>query len=299
MMTPAIETRSLTKRFGRTTALDSVTLTVPAGSIAGLIGRNGSGKTTLLYHLTGQYLPTTGGAFTLGTPCGRLSAAELARVGVVYQATRLLEWMTVRQHLRYVGSFYARWDHAREARLLADLDLDPNQVVAALSPGNVQKLALLLAIGHHPDLLLLDEPASGLDPVAREQVWDLLLDIVRQEGTTLVISSHILRDVERLVDRIVCLEAGRLTASRALDDLEEEFAEWIVTRTAGQLPEHYGERFIVKQETTSDRARLVVRTSAADAAGFRSRYGVEIEVRPLNLESLFPILIGDTPSWRA
>jgi ABC-2 type transport system ATP-binding protein len=207
--------------------------------------------------------------------------------------------MTVRQHLRYVGSFYARWDRAREARLLSDLDLDPNQVVAALSPGNAQKLALLLAIGHHPDLLLLDEPASGLDPIAREQVWDLLLDIVRQEGTTLVISSHVLRDVERLVDWIVCLESGRLTANRPLDDLEEAFAEWIVTRAAGHLPERYDEPFIVKQETTSTRARLVIRADRADAAAFIARYGVEIDVRPLNLESLFPILIGDVPSWPA
>ena len=291
-MTSAFETRALTKRFGTVTALDHVTLAVPEGSVAGLVGRNGGGKTTLLHHVTGFAVPTEGDCVTLGTSATRLGAAELGRIGVVHQEGRLLEWMTVRQHLRYVASFYTTWDRTREDRLVEALDLDPEAVVATLSPGNLQKVAVILAVGHHPSLLLLDEPTAGLDPIAREALLEVLLDLAREDGTTIVISSHLLHDVERVVDWLVCLEKGRLMENASLDDLKEVFAEWIVTTVDRALPDRFEEPFIVRQDVTKHQARLAVRNAADRSESFARRHGVAVESRPLNLDALFPLLIG-------
>ena len=292
-MNHAVETRDLSKRFGSVMALDRVTVAVPRGSIAGLIGRNGSGKTTLLHHWTGLLLPGSGESLTLGSPSGRLGAAELARIGVVHQEGRFLEWMTVYQHLRYVASFYPRWDRALEDRLLLELDLDPGKRVVTLSPGSAQKLALILAVGHHPDLLLLDEPASGLDPIAREQLLAFLLERVRDDGTTVLVSSHVLRDVERLVDWVVCLEGGLLRESAPLDDLKESFAEWVVSRPDRPLESPYTEPYVLRQDVNRHRGRLLVRAPSETAQAFAARHEVEVEVRPLNLEEMFPLLVEE------
>ena len=123
-MKHAFEVRNLTKQLGKTTALDDVSLSIPEQSVVGLIGRNGAGKTTLLRHLAGLYLPTSGECFTLRCPSGDLGHEELSRIGVVQQEGSLLDWMTVEQHLRYVSSFYKRWDRQLQERLLRELELD-------------------------------------------------------------------------------------------------------------------------------------------------------------------------------
>ena len=291
-MTHVVETHDLTKQFGSVTALDRVTTGLSAGSVVGLVGRNGSGKTTLLNHVTGLALPTTGRCLTLGVPASELGARELSRLGVVHQNPRLLTWMTVRQHLHYVASFYARWDRDRQERLLRMLDLDAEAVVATLSPGNLQKLAVMIAVGHHPDLLLLDEPASGLDPVARDALLELLIELAREDGTTIVVSSHQLHDIERIVDWVVCLEKGQLRANAPLDELTEAFGEWIVTSVNGPLPAPFGEPFILRQDLSERQARLVVRDAGGQLESFSARHHVSVEPRPMNLESMFPFLIA-------
>jgi ABC-2 type transport system ATP-binding protein len=222
-MNNAFELRQVTKRYDRTLALDEVTLAVPCRSIVGLVGRNGSGKTTLLRHATGLVLPDTGECETLGTPSSRLGRAELSRLGVVQQHDRLLEWMRAAQLLEYVSSFHDRWDRDLERSLVESLSVDLDARIGTMSPGAVQKLALVLATCHHPDLLLLDEPLSDLDPIARRHVLALLLDRFSSEGMTIVISSHMLHDIEPVIDRVVCLHAGRVVADEPLDDLKERY----------------------------------------------------------------------------
>ena len=226
-METAFEVRELTKQFGDVTALNGISLSVPKRSIVGLIGKNGSGKTTLIRHLIGLYLPTSGACITLGCAIEDLGPGELSRIGVVHQECRFLDWMKVDQHLRYVASFYEHWDRDLEQRLLRDLELDSSARVGTLSPGNVQKLAIILAVCHHPDLLILDEPVSGLDPIAREQLLQFLLELLRQDANTIVVSSHILRDIEKIVDRIICLDEGRVKADASLDDLQDRYARVI------------------------------------------------------------------------
>jgi ABC-2 type transport system ATP-binding protein len=296
-MEHVFETKDLTKKFDATVALDHVTLGVPKGSIVGLVGKNGCGKTTLLRHLVGLHLPTSGTSTTLGRPSGKLGHDELVRIGNVPQENRFLDWMDVDQHIRYVASFYPRWDRDREKRLLEDLELSPGVQVGALSPGNAQKLALVLALGHHPELLVLDEPVSALDPIARGKLLSFLLELLREDDATIVISSHVLRDVEQVVDRVICLDEGRLKVSEPLDDLKERYAEWRLTvREGSELPRRFPEPYVLRQEVNGRQASLLVRGPGAELSTFRERYPVDVEVRPLNLERMFPLLLEeDTP----
>ena len=217
------ELQNVSKRFDRVLALDSVTLAVPPRSIVGLLGKNGSGKTTLLRHVTGLHLPTSGRCETFGCPTDKLGPGELSRLGMVSQRDYFVEWMRIKHLLRYVESFYRVWDRELEETLVAALDLDPDATVGTLSPGNAQKLALVLATCHHPQLLLLDEPLSDMDPIARGLVVEMLLSRFHDDDLTMVISSHMLQDIERIVERIVCLDQGRIIADAPLHELKARF----------------------------------------------------------------------------
>jgi ABC-2 type transport system ATP-binding protein len=290
-MSPLLETRHLTKRFAEVTALDDVSLALPPGHLAGLVGRNASGKTTLLHHLVGLLIPTTGECLTLGTPARDLDRTELSQIGFVPQTPRLIEWMTVGQHLRYLGSFYEHWDSARVSRLQAELELPITPKVGVLTVGDRQKFAIISAVGHHPRLLLLDEPFSALDPIVRERMLALLIELAREDESTIVVSSHILHDVEKVVDWVICLNNGRLVANAPFDELQERYAEWTVTPRNGDLPPRFVEPYVLTQEGDSRRARLQVDESARHEEEFRTCHDVELTIRPLNLEQLFPLLI--------
>jgi len=290
---PAFELHDLTKQFGSVTALDRVTVSVPPRSVVGLIGRNGSGKTTLLRHLVGLLLPTRGTCRTLGTPSDRLGSAELSRIGVVNQETRFIDWMTVEEHIRYVASFYPVWDQGLETRLLKELELDRRARVGTLSPGNVQKLAVILAVGHHPDLLLLDEPVSALDPISRAAMLRFLLELLQEGDRTIVISSHVLTDIEKMVDHVICLHQGKLRISAGFDELRERYCEWMVTSKAGLLPVYFPERYVVGHQGNSFQAVVSVRDAGEKLSEFRERYQAEVAIRPLNLERLFPLLLEE------
>jgi ABC-2 type transport system ATP-binding protein len=291
-MSAAFELEGVGKSFGPVQALSGVSLSAEPGRVLGLVGRNGSGKTTLLRLLCGLTLPTGGACRVLGRASQELGPGELARIGVVHQESRFLPWMRVGQHLEYVATFYPGWDTACERRLVDELELDRRARIGTLSPGNVQKLALVSAMAHGPELLLLDEPVSALDPLARETMLGALLELMQREGTTVVVSSHVLRDLERIVDSIVCLDRGRVVVEGLLDDLRERFSEWRVLAVNGGLPERFPEGFVLEQAGDRHQARLLVRDAADARADFERRYHARIEAAPLNLERMFPLWIG-------
>ena len=292
-MESAFEVKNLTKSFGDVTALDNVSVSVPKPAVVGLIGRNGSGKTTLLRHVIGLYLPTSGQCTTLGCSSGKLGPDELSRIGVVHQENRFLEWMKVEQQLRYVSSFYKLWDRDLEERMLDELELESSARVGTLSPGNAQKLGIILAVCHRPDLLILDEPVSGLDPITREQFLKFLLELLQQDANTIVISSHVLHDIEKVIDRVICLDRGRIRADASLDDLQERFAEWRVTARNGRLPAHFEEDFVISREGDSRQARLLVKGASDNLDAFSTKYGADVASSPLNLEQMFPLLLEE------
>ena len=226
-------------------------------------------------------------------PTRSLGHEQLAKIGVVTQTPVFLGWMTIEQQLRYLSAFYPRWDGPREAHLLDLLELDRQSQIKTLSTGSLQKLAIVAALCHRPTLLLLDEPVSNLDPIVRDRFLKFLLEVVQEDAATIVISSHVLHDVESVVDWIVCLNEGRVVANAALDDLKEQYAEWRVTARTRDLPAHFEEGFVVHETAAGRRtAKLVVRCAGADLAAFRQRHDADVEVAPLNLQGLFPVLVN-------
>ncbi len=288
------EANGLTKRFDDHLALDHVDLRIRRQSIVGLLGRNGSGKTTLFRHLMGLYLASEGTVETLGKPSAQLGHEQLIQLGFVPQEIRLLDWMTVEQHLRYVSCFYPQWDRDREQRLLSELELDAKAVVGALSSGDLQKLAIILAVCHHPRLLVLDEPVSDLDPIVRGRLLEFLLELLQEDEATILVSSHVLRDVEKVVDWVVCLEHGHVVTDASLDELKEKYAEWLVTSRNGGLPQQFPETFVLEQEVRGREARLVVDQARAQPETFAATHGIDVTSRPLNLEEMFPLIVKES-----
>jgi len=294
---PAFTAERVIKIYGEHTALASVTLAIPAGRVVGLLGRNGAGKSTLLQIAAGLTLPTYGTAHTLGRRTDLLDSPELTRLGFVMQEGKFIEWMTVAQHLAFTASFYPRWDHELQQRLTTQLEVPTTRKLAELSPGDRQKVGILLGVCHRPALLLLDEPMSALDPIVRRRLLDVLLERLRDDACTIVISSHLLNDVEKIVDWIIALDAGRVVENSALDDLQESFAEWTVTAPDAMPLPAFTEPFIVAQQRADRQARLTVRTSEPDAAeNFATTHGVEVQTRRLSLDEIFPHLIAAKPA---
>ncbi len=298
--TSAFSADRLMKIYGEHTALAGITLAIPAGHVVGLLGRNGAGKSTLLQIAAGLSLPTYGTAHTLGRRTDLLDSPELTRLGYVMQEGKFIEWMTVAQHLAFTASFYPRWDHELQHRLATQLEVPTSRKLAELSPGDRQKVGILLGVCHRPALLLLDEPMSALDPIVRRRLLDVLLERLRDDACTIVISSHLLNDVEKIVDWIIALDAGRVVENSSLDDLQESFAEWTVTASnAAPLPA-FTEPFIVAQQRTDRQARLTVRTRDLDAAeNFSATHGVEVQTRHLSLDEMFPLLLAAKPTASA
>jgi ABC-2 type transport system ATP-binding protein len=290
-MTCVFEAQKLTKQFNGKTVLDGIDLEINGPAIVGLLGRNGCGKTTLIRHITGLYLPTGGTVTTLGVSGERLGHEELVNIGFVPQEVQLLDWMTVGQHLEYVASFYPAWDAERQEQLLEKLELKEDDMVGHLSSGNLQKLAVILAVCHHPRFLVLDEPVSDLDPIVRSRLLQFLLEVLREDEATILISSHVLRDVEKIVDHVICLEDGRVAADAELDDLKETYMEWLVRTTGHDLPVAFDEPFILDQEISGRQAKILVRSASNSLDEFRATHKVEVVGRPLNLEEMFPWLV--------
>lgn len=290
-MQNVFEAKNLTKRFNGRKALDDINLSLDGPGIIGLLGRNGCGKTTLIRHITGLCLPNEGQVFSLGRPTDELGHDELVDIGFVPQEVQLLDWMTVQQHLEYVACFYPSWDAERQSQLLDRLELDPADLVGNLSSGNLQKLAIILAVCHHPRFLVLDEPVSDLDPIIRSKLLQFLLEILREDHATILISSHVLRDVERIVDHVVCLEEGKVVTNTSLDELKESYSEWFVQAEEKALPAAFSEAFVLDQDVSDSQARLVVRNGADHLEAFCRTYTAEVRSRPLNLEEMFPYII--------
>lgn len=283
-----IEMKDLSIGFGRTQALNEVNLRLGRGRIVGLLGANGSGKSTLLRSVIGLYVPDAGTCQTLGHPADKLEREQLLRIGYVHQEGELLDWMKAGQLIRYVRTYYPTWNFELEGRYLREFQIDPQARVGNLSPGQRQRLAILLAVCHEPELLILDEPASGLDPAARKQLLDLLLGLIQDSQRTIIISSHILSDVEKVIDHVWILAEGRLVRDCAFDALKEEFIQLRLTSLEGALPAVLPFPGIVSCERTDNRAHMILQNaSREEVEGIAATMGCACEFRSLPLEELY------------
>jgi ABC-2 type transport system ATP-binding protein len=216
-----LQARQLTKTYECRTVLDRVTLNVPQGAVLGLIGRNGAGKSTLLRCLLGLIEPGGGDAFVFGEPALAMTDRSKQRLAYVPQKPDALDWLQIGEMLDFVGRFYPRWDKHFVDTILRRWDLPRERILKTLSPGERQRVAVVRALAPCPELLVLDEPAASMDPVARR---DLLREVVTRaadSGTTIVFSTHIVSDLERVASHVAFLHAGRLLLHAPLDDLKE------------------------------------------------------------------------------
>jgi ABC-2 type transport system ATP-binding protein len=288
-----VEIRKLSRRFGRIQALDQIDLEISPGKIIGLLGANGAGKSTLLRHIIGLYLPDSGDCTTFDTDAAKLTPRELSRIGYVHQEGKLLEWMSVSQLIRYVAAYYPNWNHDLEARYIEDFEISVKDRVGSLSPGQRQKLAILLAIAFEPELLILDEPASGLDPIARSRFLDLLLHIIQDENRTIIISSHILSDVEKVIDHTLIMRQGRILRDCSFDDLREQFVKVTLTSLNGPLPRNLPFDNIIECQTDSTTAVLTLQNISPDQLEEKAAaLNCDLETRTLSLEEIYKAVVS-------
>jgi ABC-2 type transport system ATP-binding protein len=218
----AIELQGIVKSYGKKPVLTGLDLTVPQGSVLGLLGTNGAGKTTLIKCALGLIRPQQGEARLLGEDSWNLSAEAKARIGYVPQVVNLYPWMKVRHLIDYTAAFYPNWNDALVARLTEEWDIPGEDRIGPLSVGQLQKVAILLALGHQPDLLILDEPAASLDPLARRQFLQMIIELAEPGKRTVLFSTHITSDLERVADRVAVLKSGRIAWQGLLEDLKEQ-----------------------------------------------------------------------------
>ena len=215
-----VDITHLSRSFGSTRALNDVSLTVTRGSVFGLVGENGAGKSTLIKHVLGLWRAEAGSVSVFGLDPVSEPVAVLGRVGYLSEEPDLPGWMRVGELLRYAQAFYPRWDTGYAAQLLDQFGLDQNARVKTLSKGQRARLGLIAAEAHRPDLLLLDEPSSGLDPIVRRDILEAIIRTVTDEGRTVIFSSHLLDEVERASDHLAMLHHGTVRFSAPLDDIK-------------------------------------------------------------------------------
>ncbi|MBX9900379.1 MAG: ABC transporter ATP-binding protein [Burkholderiaceae bacterium] len=221
-MHPPISIRHLSKSFKPQQVLHELDWEVEAGSIVGLLGRNGAGKSTLMECLLGLRDVDAGSEVRLfGEDINHLSDATKAKIGYVPQASDLFEWLTPRQMLAYFKALYTYWNDAKVDALMQRWDLPYDKIISKFSGGQKQRLSIIRALAHDPQLLILDEPVASLDPAARRDFLREIVDSVMDQNTTIVFSTHILSDLERVAMKVAFLSKGKIVHQQMLDDLME------------------------------------------------------------------------------
>jgi len=221
MSEPVVHVAEVTRRFGATTALDTVTVSVPRGTVYGLVGANGAGKTTLIKHVMGLLRAESGSVRVFGLDPVAEPVGVLSRIGYLSEENDLPGWMRVDELVRYSRALYPGWDDAYAEELRQAFALDPAARIKTLSKGQKARAGLLVALAHRPELLVLDEPSSGLDPIVRRDILGAVIRTIAHEGRTVLFSSHLLDEVEQVADHVTMINRGRVALSAPLDDMKQ------------------------------------------------------------------------------
>jgi ABC-2 type transport system ATP-binding protein len=277
-MTVAVQARALGKKYGRRWALTDCTLDVPAGHVAGLVGPNGAGKTTLLHLATGMLAPTTGSISVLG---GEPASGphQLAKVSFVAQDTPAYAGLSVADHLRLGAHLNPGWDAGLAGRRISQLGLDPAQKAGKLSGGQRAQLALTLALAKRPELLILDEPIASLDPLARREFLQILMESTAEQELSVIMSSHLIADLERVCDYLIVLVASQVALTGEVEDLLD--SHYVLTgprRDPGTAPAGCD---VITASHTDRQSTLLVRASAPDPGQSWTVDKISLEDPPL------------------
>jgi len=284
----AIIANNLTRRYAGLPAVDGLSFEIPTGSVTAYLGRNGAGKTTTIKLLLGLEQPSSGEARVLGYS-SIAQGAELRRhVGYVPEAPVYPPWMTAAQLISYVSGFYPDWDTGAADELARKLEIPLNRKPGQLSRGDVAKLALVLALGHNPELLILDDPIAGLDPLVRREFFETMVQAMAERGQTVFFSSHLVSEVERIADRVVIIERGRLLEQAELSELKKSVHQYCC-RLPSETPMIQG---LLTRRASGPVDELVIRGEPEQVIAALSRAGAnDIQRADIDLEGVFVALV--------
>ena len=281
-----LEVRNLTKTFGTFTALKDLNMTIPRGAVYGLVGPNGAGKTTLIRHITGVYRPDCGEITLDGEAVWENSGAK-EKIGFIPDDLFFFHSATIEDMRRYYKGLYPRFDDALFEKLGEAFDLPRKSPIRKFSKGMKKQAAFWLTVACRPELLVLDEPVDGLDPVMRRQIMGLILSDVAEYGTTVLVSSHNLRELEDICDHVGIMDKGRMLLERSLEDMQ---GGTVKVQFVGDVPEGLQ---ILHRTDTGRLTTLVLRATAQEAEAAFSRAELPFyEVLPLSLEEIFIYELG-------
>ena len=285
-----IEVKNLVKTFDGFRALDDLTMTVPRGAVYGLVGPNGAGKSTLLRHLTGIYRPDSGTVTVDGEPVFENPAVK-RRIAYIPDDVFYFRSASIADMASFFAGACPTFDWERYEKLRKAFDLDEKQPIRRFSKGMQKQAAFWLAMSLAPDVLVLDEPVDGLDPVMRRQVWSLVMADVADRGTTVLVSSHNLRELEDVCDHVGILDHGKLLLERSLSDLQENIVKVMIALPEGQaLPQDLN---ILHDQTTGRMHTLILRGDAAALEAYLAAAQPQyMDVVPLTLEEIFIYELG-------
>ena len=285
-----LNVQNVVKTFDGFRALDGLTMTVPRGAVYGLVGPNGAGKSTLIRNVTGVYRPDSGTITLDGAPVFENPAAK-ARIGYIPDVVFYFPAASIRDMAKFYRGVYPTFDSERFEKLGEAFALDDRQPIRRMSKGMQKQAAFRLALAMRPDLLVLDEPVDGLDPVMRRQVWSMVMADVAEYGTTVLVSSHNLRELEDVCDHVGILDRGKLLLERSLAELQSGTVKVLVALPEGTaLPEGLP---VLHESATGRMRTLIVRGDAETArAAFAPLQPQFLDVVPLNLEEVFIYELG-------
>ena len=281
-----LEVRNLTKTFGSFTALKDLNMTIPRGAVYGLVGPNGAGKTTLIRHITGVYRPDCGGVTLDGEAIWENPAAK-GKIGFIPDDLFFFNSATIEDMRKYYKGLYPKFDDALFEKLGEAFELPRKSPIRKFSKGMKKQASFWLTVACRPEFLVLDEPVDGLDPVMRRQIMGLILADVAQYGTTVLVSSHNLRELEDICDHVGIMDQGNMLLERSLEDMQ---GGTVKVQLVGEIPEGLN---ILHRSDTGRLKTIVVRASAADAESILSKADLQFcEVLPLSLEEIFIYELG-------
>ena len=288
-----IEVKNVVKTFEGFRALDGLTMSVPDGSVYGLVGPNGAGKSTILRHITGVYRQDSGEVLVAGRTVYEDPAVK-ARIASIPDELYYFLSASTRDLMRFYRGFYPRFDAARYQALKdAFPSVDEKQPIRRLSKGMQKQAAFWLALCCRPDLLVLDEPVDGLDPVMRRQVWSLLMSDVAEHGTTVLVSSHNLRELEDVCDRVGILSHGKVRVERSLSELQENLVKMQVVFQEKELPQLPEDLEVLHVSQVGRIHTLIVRGNATEVTNRLAVYSpILMDALPLTLEEIFIYELG-------
>ncbi|PTX93152.1 ABC transporter ATP-binding protein [Spartobacteria bacterium LR76] len=288
-----IETQGLTKYFGKTCVVSELNLKVPKGSIFGFLGRNGAGKSTTIRMLLGLVEPSRGSAQVLGKDCWNLSPDDRASIGYLPEGHHVYGWMTIEECGKFQAAFYKHWNSSIFDAVLSHFRLDRKNRAGNLSRGQRAGLCLALVLAPEPELLILDDPALGLDPVARRSLIQSMLYVTRTTDRTILFSSHLLSDVERVADEIAVLDRGTLRASCKLETFRQHVRQFVIRHDGNEPPLPDLPGLLQTFRTDTETSLTFANIGPAEIQRIQVLTGNRIEEVPLSLEDAFVTYVGE------